>query len=85
MITCVFSSSSHRPFAPMPTRRYTSLPFESQRRLITVPEEEGSADERLTSPEELLGFPVHSIDADDEFCDDFPPPPPEECAVQEKT
>lgn len=51
-----------RPFAPIPTRRYASLPFESQRRLIPVPEEEGSADERLTSPEEIFAFPVYELD-----------------------
>ncbi|XP_076454532.1 uncharacterized protein LOC143289447 isoform X2 [Babylonia areolata] len=54
------------PFAPIPTRRYTSLPFESQRRLIPVPEEEGSADERLTSPEELFNFPVYALQAEAE-------------------
>ncbi|XP_070206489.1 uncharacterized protein [Littorina saxatilis] len=58
------------PFAPIPTRRYTSLPFESQRRLIPVPEEEGSADERLTSPEEIFSFPVYARDIDDDFCMD---------------
>ncbi|XP_025113386.1 uncharacterized protein LOC112575627 isoform X1 [Pomacea canaliculata] len=52
------------PFAPIPTRRYTALPFESQRRLIPVPEEEGSADERLTSPEEIFAFPVYEMDVD---------------------
>lgn len=57
-------SFSKRPFAPIPTRRYTALPFESQRRLIPVPEEEGSADERLTSPEEIFAFPVYEMDVD---------------------
>lgn len=57
------------PFAPIPTRRYNSLPFESQRRLITVPEEEGSADERLMSPEDIFSFPVYELDVDPDFCD----------------
>ncbi|KAL8559846.1 hypothetical protein ACOMHN_030182 [Nucella lapillus] len=50
------------PFAPIPTRRYTSLPFESQNRLIPVPEEEGSADERLMSPEEIFSFPIYAME-----------------------
>jgi hypothetical protein len=45
-----------RPFAPIPTRRYTALPFESQGRLVPVPEEECSAEERLTSPEEIFRY-----------------------------
>lgn len=35
-----------RPFAPLPSRRFGPQgQFDAQRRLITVPEEEGSADE----------------------------------------
>ncbi|KAK7505135.1 hypothetical protein BaRGS_00003705 [Batillaria attramentaria] len=61
------------PFAPIPTRRYNSLPFESQRRLIPVPEEEGSADERLTSPEEIFSFPIYELDVDPDFIEgEFP-------------
>ncbi|KAL8559089.1 hypothetical protein ACOMHN_008277 [Nucella lapillus] len=67
------------PFAPIPTRRYTSLPFESQRRLIPVPEEEGSADERLTSPEEIFNFPIYALGeaGEEDYPDvDYPPTKP---------
>ena len=34
-----------------------------------MPEEEGSADERLTSPEEIFSFPIYGLDGEEEYAE----------------
>ncbi|XP_059162646.1 uncharacterized protein LOC131946035 [Physella acuta] len=48
---------AYMPYAPIPPRRFGPQgPFDDKRRLIPVPEEEGSADEGRQSQEDLFNF-----------------------------
>ncbi|XP_055898033.1 uncharacterized protein LOC129928294 isoform X2 [Biomphalaria glabrata] len=49
---------AYMPYAPLPARRFgPQNQFDDKRRLIPVPEEEGSADEGRQSQEDLFNFP----------------------------
>ncbi|KAH9509011.1 hypothetical protein Btru_048593 [Bulinus truncatus] len=49
---------AYLPYAPLPARRFgPQNQFDDKRRLIPVPEEEGSADEGRQSQEDLFNFP----------------------------
>ncbi|CAL1541820.1 unnamed protein product [Lymnaea stagnalis] len=51
---------AYMPYAPLPARRFGPQgPFDDKRRLIPVPEEEGSADEGRQSQEDLFNFPAY--------------------------